>query len=408
VITISRSLGLCIACACIVIALFGLPEVLRGPQINTIVDPKLKADAVAAALQKLDLAKIKALQEREISTLIREPFSSSSLKNLVLLSSLGLDNKVKEQLALQISKFSKRNIAAQVETVNILLRRRQFVDALIEADALLRAHPQMSKVVFPALQGLITDKDGLAALANVMEGDPPWRAELFMFVIKSDPDGNTPLAIIAAMQKVKALVRTEELNWLISSLIVAKKTDKAYFIWLDSLPSEDLRYVERVFDGGFDREPKNLYFDWTIVPRQNARISVDFRHATVRNRMLSIDFFGDKGYFSNVFQYLQVAPGRYVASFEHMAQNLQTEQGMVWTVTCENGPVVGRSQPMRNNTAWATLSFPIDIPDGGCTTQILKLESASAAELDTLITGQLYFDSVQIVPFEEAENKAPN
>jgi hypothetical protein len=169
-----------------------------------------------------------------------------------------------------------------------------------------------------------------------------------------------------------------------------------------------LRFVERVYDSGFEKEPKNLYFDWTIVPRQNARIAVDFRPATVRNRALSIDFFGDKGYFSNVFQYLQISPGKYTVSFEHMAQSLKAEQGLVWSVTCENGTPLGRSLQMQESTSWKTLSFPINIPSTDCATQIIKLESASAAELDTLISGQVYFDSVMIVPFEESKNEVAN
>jgi hypothetical protein len=405
---ISPLLGVCLIALLVVLAMLGLPEVLKGQQINSIVDPKLEGEAVSAALRQLDPSEIKNLQKREVENLLHEPFSSSSLKNLILLSGLSSDKQVQEQLALQISKFSKRNVAAQVGNINILLARRRFGDALIEVDALLRARPKMTDVVLPALLALASDKDGIAALANTLKIDPPWRAEFFQSLIKNDPDGNAPLAILNALRNSKAPVKSEELTLLIGTLIVGKKIEKAYFVWLDFLPPEDLIYVETVFDGGFEREPKNLYFDWTIIPRNNAKIFVDFRPGTVSNRSLVIDFFDDKGFFSNVSQLTQIFPGKYQVSFEFKAQNLKAEKGLIWKFSCIDGLELGKSEALQKSGPWQTLTFLVEVPDENCNSQVLRLESVSAAELDTNISGKIYFDGIQIAPLQVTKKEIPN
>ncbi len=405
---IIRLIGLCLIAVLVVLTMIGLPDVLQGQQINYIVDPKLEGEAITSALGKLDSNQIKILQKREIENLLQEPFSPNSLKNLSLLSNLGANNELQEQLTVQIAKFSRRNVAAQVGTINILLARRRFGDALIEVDALLRARPKMIGVILPALSALASDKDGVIAVANTLKSEPPWRADFLQYVIKNDADGNAPLMLLNAIRSSKGNVKSEELAWLIGKLIFGKKIEKAYFIWLDFLPAEDLRYVETLFDGGFEREPKNLYFDWTIVPRNNAKIFIDFRPGTVSNRSLAIDFFEDKGFFSNVSQLTQISPGKYQVSFEFMAQNLKSEQGLIWKVSCVDGAELGISEALHKSGPWQTATFLIEVSKSNCNSQVLRLESASSADLDTKISGKIYFDEFKITPLEVINRDTPN
>jgi hypothetical protein len=400
---ISRLVGLCFPAALVILAMFCVPDVLRGEKINQIVDSKLEGEAMNAALRELTPSDIANLQKLDIENLVHEPFSASSLKNLILLYGLGSNKQVQEQLALQTSKFSKRNIAGQVETINIMLSRRSFAEALTEADSLVRARPQMTKIIFPALLSLAADKDGLIALASILKLDPPWRAEFVAAALEKDLEGNVALAIFNALRKQKATLNDDEVPLLIRKLVVAKKIEKAYFVWLDFLPTEDLKYVERVFDGGFDREPRSVYFDWTIRPRKNARIKVANTADAAHGRILTIDFFDDKGFFGDLFQYLQISPGKYQISYEHRAQELFAAQGLVWVVTCNDGKVLGRSERMSKSGPWQTDSFSFEIPDTNCESQVVRLESASAAELDTQISGQISFDGIKILA---ADNQA--
>jgi hypothetical protein len=389
----------------VIAAMFCLPDVLRGEKINYIVDPKLEGEAITTALRKLTPADISNLQKLEIDSLVREPFSAASLKNLILLYSLGSDKQIQEQLALQTSKFSKRNIAGQVETINIMLSRRRFAEALTESDSLVRARPQMTKIIFPALLSLTADKDGLEALANMLRQDPPWRAEFIAAALEKDIEGNVALAIFNALRKQKAALNDDEVPALIRRLVVAKKIEKAYFLWLDFLPAEDLRYVERVFDGGFDREPRSVYFDWTIRPRKNAQIKVANTADAAHGRILTIDFFDDQGFFGDLFQYLQIFPGKYQISYDHKAQDLFAVQGLVWVVTCNNGTVLGKSERMSKSGPWQSDSFLFEIPETNCDSQVVRLESASAAELDTQISGQISFDQIRILPIDGLEDQ---
>jgi hypothetical protein len=403
----ARSFGLLIIFALSLGAVLGLQQGLEGMPSQQLINTELEPEAQKVELEKLSPDKIKELQRSELEILAQEPLSADSLRNLVVLYGLGKNKEMQQQLALQISKYSKRNTAAQLTTIDILLSQRKFDEALVEIDALLRARTQTANLILPALVNLALDKVGGAALARTLKNDPPWRAQLFTYALQNDAEGNAPLAILNALRRAGADVRAEEIVGLIGTLISSKKIEKAYFIWLDFLPEADLRLVGRVFDGGFDRDPKNAYFDWTIA-RQNAKIFIAARAGKAKDRNLAIDFFDDKGFFANVFQYLQLAPGKYETSFEFMAQRLRAEQGLVWVVRCSEGNELGRSQKLQSSGPWQTNSFSFEIPELGCQSQLLRLESASAAELDTRISGQAFFDSIEIAPRASQNTQTPN
>lgn len=404
----ARTLGLFVVFGLSLGAVLGLQQGLEGMPSQELIDPELEPEAQKATLEKLRLDKITEMQRTELEILLQEPLSADSLRNLVVLYGLSKNKEMQQQLALQISKYSKRNTAAQLTTIDILLSRRKFDEALVEIDALLRARTQTANLILPSLVRLSLDKEGGAALARSLKSDPPWRSQLFSYALQNDAEGNAPLAILNALRKAKADVRAEEITGLIGTLITANKIEKAYFIWLDFLPEADLRLVGRVFDGGFERDPKNAYFDWTIAPRQNAKISIAARVGKAKDRNLTIDFFDDKGFFANVFQYLQLAPGRYEASFEFMAQRLRAEQGLVWVARCSDWAELGRSQKLQSAAPWQTYSFTFEIPETGCNSQYLRLESASAAELDTRISGQVFFDSIEIAPVTPQNIQTPH
>jgi hypothetical protein len=382
----------------------GLPVIWQSKRESSLVDEKLSGAALQAALQALTPDQVNRFVSRELSVLALEPLETTALQNLAVLYGLRGEQERQLDIALLAPRFSKRNIGAQLIAATIKINRTQYADALEGLDELLRAHPAMGPSVFPTMAGLFQQKKGDVELIRVLKNDPAWRGAFVEYVLQNDRYKNSGYSLLTMLRKEKAEVRVGEVRSLVNSFVKAKEIDQAYFVWLDFLPTEDLHLVQSVFDGNFDRDPKNLIFDWTIVFRPNARISVVDRPGSATNQSLLLEFVGDKGQFSNVFQYLMLSPGRYDVTYEFMAQNLKTASGLVWRVRCLSGAELGQGPKSTLSGPWADYKFEIQVPESGCTSQVLGLESSSTAALDTLISGQMYFDTFRI----QSKDKPPS
>jgi hypothetical protein len=398
--------GLLLVFAGAVFSLTALPAALTGKRDFYLVDPKLEGQDFLKAVQQLTPDAVTALENRETQAFQTEPMDITALQNMTLLAGQRKDELKQEQYALLLPRFSKRNVSVQMAAANILLKKQDYAGGMLELDAMLRAHPEVGADVFPLLVAVSVQKTGLQQLAKVLIQDPPWRWPFISHAILADPEAQSAYAILAAIRQDKAEVHVWEIRQLVQTLVRAGKIDKAYFIWLDFLKDDDLRLVQSVYDGDFDRDSQNMLFDWTIVPRKNARIAIENRRGSAINRNLVLDFASDKGAFNNVRQLLVLSPGNYTASVEYMAQNLKTEKGLIWTVRCEKTQaLLGKSNEFKTSGPWAQYGFNFIVPEDACATQMLILESASTAVLDTPITGQMYFDSMKIQSAAAADDQ---
>jgi hypothetical protein len=391
-----RWAGLLAICAGVLLSLTSLPSFMKGNRDFYLVDSKLEGQAFLDAIEQLKPDAIAAFEARETAAFLAEPLDSVALQNMTLLAGLRKDTELQEKLALFLPRYSRRNVLVQMTAANILVKRQDYAAAMLELDGMLRSHPEVGPEVFPILTSIAAQKEGVKALAKVLVQDPPWRWPFIQKAITSDSEAQAAYGLFAAVRQEKGDVYTYEIRQLVTMLVRAGKIDKAYFIWLDFLKDADLRLVQSVFDGDFDRDSQNMQFDWTIVARKNARIAIENRRGSAVNRNLVLDFAADKGAFNNVKQLLVLSPGNYTMSLEYMAQSLKTEKGLVWAVRCADNKVLGKSVEFKDTGPWAQYSFPFTVPEEACATQLLSLESASTAVLDTPISGQMYFDSIKI------------
>jgi tetratricopeptide (TPR) repeat protein len=393
-----RVAGLLVVAGLAGIALLALPERMTTQGENNLVEGNLEGDALVKALRALSPQELDALELRETGAFERNPLDVKILQNLALIAGLRNQTHKQEQLALILPLYSKRDIASQLASANILLARGQVDEALDHLDAMLRANPETGPSVFPTIAGLVLQQKGNAKLARLLDSGAHWRRALLDYAINADEEGQAGYEILKSLRKEKLDIKDEELRALVSKLVKSNRIDKAYFVWLDFIATDDLRFVSTVFDGGFDREPKNMIFDWTLTPRQNARIGVENRLGSTVNRNLALEFLSDKGVFANVKQYLRLLGGEYKMTFEYMGKNLKAQQGLIWTLRCINEKsTLGQSQNFFQSGPWANYEFSFVVPEDNCDTQVLTLESASRAALDTQISGQMYFDSIKIV-----------
>ena len=355
-------------------------------------------------LKKLSASERSARVASEVAYLASEPLNIDAINNIALLEALGDNSKKSESIVVEAARRSLRDIQLQLSAVNTLLGKRNYAQALFHIDGLMRSQPELSEQLFKVLVQLQQDPTALANVATLLKGNPPWRWQYVASVIKDDATGQGTFQLLSAIRKSGGSVSDGEFRNYIGTQIGKKNYDIAYFTWLDSLDEEALRSVSLVYDGKFERSPRNQYFDWTISPYPNANIGIAAKPGDPSNQVLRIDFLGGRDAFGHVQQYLRLTPGEYEASGEWRAENFQSPSGLRWQVYCIGGAASSPPSKLLSATgSWDKFSFPVTVPPENCDTQLLQLQSASAAALDQRFEGQVYFDNIVV----EAKSPAP-
>jgi hypothetical protein len=80
------------------------------------------------------------------------------------------------------------------------------------------------------------------------------------------------------------------------------------------------------------------------------------------------------------------------------AERLATEVGLVWRFYClgETERPIAATHKLFSASTWSQFEALFEVPKENCPAQRLRLEVDSQAALDQLITGQIYFDNLQI------------
>lgn len=85
--------------------------------------------------------------------------------------------------------------------------------------------------------------------------------------------------------------------------------------------------------------------------------------------------------------------------------NLKNPAGLVWRVRCSDvsSRLIGESEPLKDQSKWREMSFDITVPEEGCVSQLLRLESASKYHHELFYDGGVWFDDVSVMPKPESE-----
>jgi hypothetical protein len=372
-------------------------EAFRGSSTEPILFSIENDQERAKYLQGLGAEGIKEIDQYGEHMLASDPLNRAGIEALAIARSLRKDESAAEDLMLNAADFSFRNASIQYTAVLKHLSKKNYTKGLYHADGLLRARPEIGEQVYPVFASLLGDKQFLAAISATLSAGPSWRGPFLGFLLEKGGGPNAAYAVVAALRQAKAEISEAELRSLIENFIKVNDYENAYFVWLDSLGERELKRAKSVFDGDFDLEPRNLQFDWTGGGLVNTRIRVVQRPGSQLDRNLSIDFFNETRRFGNVRQFLKLAPGSYKLSYELMARDLKTDGGLVWRTRCLEVPSdIGKSVTHKDSGPWATYSFTFSVPDKGCETQSLTLETESTAVLDAKISGQLNIDKVSV------------
>ena len=371
---------------------------LSGPREGRQMPSDAAQGSVNEALKVMAPPQRQALREREMDALRSNPLDPVALKNLSSLWRAEDNGDRAERLAVLAGDRNLRDLPAQAEVLDILLRRKDFAAALYRLDALMRAQPARLPDLIKVTALFAESEESRPALVAELHKDPPWRQALVSAIVNSPNGPAVAYSVLSDLRKSGSEPTRGELRELISKLMANRDFDTAYFVWLDFLSQAELRKAGNIFDGGFELDPQNLLFGWNFGKLRNTDIRLIPRSTSSADRMLRIEFINTRDRFQHVSQALRLPPGHYTLAGEMKAERLATEVGLVWRLYClgeKQRPIAATGKLFAAST-WAPFDASFEVPSEDCSAQNLQLEVDSRAALDQLISGQVYFDNLQI------------
>ena len=389
-----KSLAFCFAvCAIYFVILVATQEHSRR-LVTTVDEPQRILDVLSAMPE----AERSALTAREWLAVSANPLDITGLKNLAVLYFVSGDITKSNLLTVLASNRSLRDVSAQSAAFKILIDSKEYSEALYRLDGLIRAKPEKNTELMATAIAFGENAETMPFLIEVLAQNPPWRGNFLSLFCEKSFSENNVYRLFSAVNRTTSPITKIELRPFLRRLFQDGSYEKANYVWLDFLSTLELRRVATVFDGGFDLELGNLYFDWTFEPLKNVDLRIIPRAPGSTDRVLQIEFANGRSAFNQLTQILQLAPGNYLFSGEAKADQLQNEQGLVWRINCisPSDEMVMQSSPTRGTVGWAYSEKNFTVPQQNCRIQRLHLELSAKSELDQQISGRAYFDNIRI------------
>jgi len=290
-----------------------------------------------------------------------------------------------------------RDLPSQAWLVELELNHREFAAAIDRIDLMLRIQPELINQFTPILARLALHPPAQAALAATLAEKPIWRTGFMMTRPTPKPDLAALFPFVELVKRTPGGMTSREMAWWIDSLAGARQWGPAYIAWVQSLSPAASARIGNVFNGGFELEPSNSGFDWRILDVAGARTSRVQVTGAKEGLALRVEFEDRRVPFQNVSQLLALAPGDYQLRGRRRLDDLRTERGLVWTLSCaEDGKPLAESEPMSGRREWQAFTLDFSVPPSGCGGQWLVLRVPARIAAEQLIGGTAWFDDMQV------------
>ena len=262
---------------------------------------------------------------------------------------------------------------------------------------MLRVQPELAQNLHPVLIALSEQAPVQAEVAKVLSQPPPWRDFFMPRLIGKSRDSAAIFGLIEQLRLSPTGLSDEELAAWINRLAGDRQWAPAYLIWVQSLPADARQHIGNVYNGGFENEPSGFGFDWRLTPVAGARAAIVRTTGSEGRMAMRVSFENRRVPFKNVQQLLALAPGGYRLRGKARLDDLRSERGLVWTLTCaEDGRAIAETEPMRGRHGWKDFELDLVVPNETCGGQWLTLRVPARIPAEQLIGGAAWFDDFQI------------
>lgn len=272
---------------------------------------------------------------------------------------------------------------------------KQAIDAWGRA---MEMQPDLRAGVFPDLLAVVEQPKYYRQVQQSFANSDEWGDEFFRYAAMNAAFPDTLKVLYQARVDGKfppsAAMRHAYLSKLISD---AMWTD-AYFVWLDSLSTNQLAALGNVYDGGFEKDAIQEGFAWRFAAGAGAVVKPQKTHGASGGNALYVSFKGSRSVDPLLAQQiLLLDAGNYQLSGRVKLDNIAAVNGVHWELLClDSGrQLLARSEDFVDKTVWRQFNVSFDVPQA-CTAQELRLMLDSADAARPNMTGSLWFDDVAI------------
>jgi tetratricopeptide (TPR) repeat protein len=277
------------------------------------------------------------------------------------------------------------------------LVRGDYREAIARMDRIMRVEPQIEHKLAPAIVALAATPHGQVALAEALGARPPWRPKMLQRVLwRSSATAVFPL--VEQLRTRPGGLDREELSAWIDILARDGQWGPAYLTWVQSLSPEASRHIGNVYDGSFEGEPGQLGFGWRFDDVAGAHISREQTTGAVDRLALRVKFDDERVPFHHVRQMLALPPGDFTLSGRVRLDDLRSERGLAWTLSCAGSrQVLGESERFSGRREWREFVVTFEVPASAeCAGQWLTLGLPARIPAEQRIGGIAWFDDLRI------------
>lgn len=178
--------------------------------------------------------------------------------------------------------------------------------------------------------------------------------------------------------------------------------DWVFYVWAARLeagyPAEN-----RIFNGGFEREPSAVPFDWQIQKVPGVQVTLDKAAHADGRRSLHLAFDGTANVTEvGVVQTVYLEPGHYTFRAQVRSDGLTTDQGVSFSIRYDAAPLElnVRTDAILAPTDWTPVTAEFDAPGSGGMVSVRVVRRASL-KFDKMVKGDVRIDHVAITAASE-------
>jgi hypothetical protein len=344
------------------------------------------------------IANASIAQTWAVTALENDPLNADALRILGQLAEADGDDAGASKYMHAADRLSLHQGIATFWLLRTSVRASDYKSALHYADILLRTNPGSYPYVVPILAQLSEDKTGETLIKSALAENPPWRKQFLAALPNNVTDARTPLNLLLALRDNPVPPTAHDIEPYLRALIGHQFYRLAYYTWLQFLPPDELRHAGLLFNGSFEATLSGVPFDWTIVPGSGVTIDIVPRSDKGGQHALLVDFQYGRVDYHSVTELVMLAPGDYVFTGQYKGE-LVGPRGLKWRVVCANGTITngGESAMINGKTKdWRDVTFTFTVPPKDCAAQYVRLDLDARMASETLITGSMLFDDLQI------------
>lgn len=353
-----------------------------GPRAPTLLTRAAENELLAG---NTDLARRYAQR-----ALTLQPFNVPALRVAGLAADRDGDKAAADRMLTLAGNWSLRDDPAHSWLVKQRLEQGQSASALAHADTLMRRRTDIRPRYYDLMIALAlrNDRQAQGALVTLLQRNPPWRLDFFIYALERREGLPVAAALVAALKEGDNAATAEEKARVYQTLIAQGRTDVLRALMAEAGGTD----TAGVSDGGFGQGGGTPPFDWKLPASAGVltEIAPDPDGQPALHAIIS-----QTARRTVAEQLVLLKPGRW-----RVTGRIRLEQGpaegLAWVLACATGGRELGALPLRAGSpgTWTRFSAVIETPEP-CPAQLLRLTALSRDRGETM---EVWVDDIAVTP----------